>query len=395
MANFLKMTELDLTNQRVLIRCDFNVPIKDGKVINCERINRALPTIHLARKTGAQVILMSHFGQPTEGHFDSAFSLRLVCDLLSEALGEVVLLIQDPWATDLPTKAPILLLENTRFWPGELENSTKLARRLADLADVFVMDAFATAHRAHASTVGVALAAKLACAGPLLCEELDALEKALTKPKKPVAAIVGGAKISTKIKLIDSLLSKVDCLIVGGGIANTFLLAQGYEVGTSLVERDCTLYAKDALKRAEELGVSIPLPTDVVVAPCVDLNNQATVRLVSDISPNEAIFDLGPITSHHYSSLLGSMKTILWNGPVGLFEVPAFSEGTRIIAKGVADSPAYSVVGGGDTLAAIEQFNVHAEMSYISTGGGAFLAWCEGQPLPAVSALIASVKDNI
>jgi 3-phosphoglycerate kinase len=253
---------------------------------------------------------------------------------------------------------------------------------------VFVMDAFATAHRAHASTEGVALAAKVACAGPLLCEELGALEKALNTPKKPVAAIVGGAKVSTKIKLIDSLLSKVDCLIVGGGIANTFLLAQGHEVGTSLVEKDCVSYASDALKKAQELGVSIPLPTDVVVAPGMDQGDKAEVRAVSEVKADEAIFDLGPETQRTYSSLLASMATILWNGPVGLFEEPAFSGGTQAVAQAVANSPAYTLAGGGDTLAAIDQFGFQAQMSYISTGGGAFLAWCEGEPLPAVNALI-------
>ena len=395
MTNFLKMADLDLANKRVLIRCDFNVPIKDGKVLNKERIDRALPTIRLAREMGAQIILMSHLGQPAEGCFDPVFSLRFVCDVLSESLGETVLLVQDPWEKRLPTEAAIILLENTRFWPGELENSTELAKRLADLADVFVMDAFATAHRAHASTVGVIFAAKVACAGPLLCEELDALEKALTTPQKPVVAIVGGAKVSTKIKLIDSLLSKVDCLLVGGGIANTFLLAKGYEIGTSLVEKDCVSYARDALKRAEERGILIPLPTDVVVAPAMNQSERAIVRLVSDVEAHEAIFDLGPATSRDYSTLLRSMATILWNGPVGLFEVPAFSGGTRAIAQAVAESPAYTLAGGGDTLAAIDQFGFHAEISYISTGGGAFLAWCEGEPLPAVSALIESVKDKI
>lgn len=381
-----------MSDKRVLIRADFNVPVSDGKVTNRERIIRALPTISLAIEKGAQVILMSHFGRPKEGSFDPAFSLRGVCDVLTECLGQPVLLVQDPWAESLPTDAPVILLENTRFWPGERENSPTLSTRLADLADVFVMDAFATAHRAHASTVGVAAASAVACAGPLLCEELDALSRALTTPKKPVAAIVGGAKVSTKIKLIDSLLSKVDCLIVGGGIANTFLLAKGHEVGSSLVEKGCVGYASDALKRADELGVAIPLPTDVIVAPDINHSDQASVRAVSDVRADEAIFDLGPDTQKQYSSLLASMQTILWNGPVGLFEMEAFSSGTRAIAQAVADSSAYSLAGGGDTLAAIDQFGFQSNMSYISTGGGAFLAWCEGEPLPAVKALIESAK---
>jgi phosphoglycerate kinase len=391
--DYLKMKDLDLAGKRVLIRADFNVPVSDGKVVNKERIERALPTIRLAQEKGAQVILMSHFGRPEEGTFCSAFSLQLVSDALAASLGQPVLLLRDPWAEPLPGDAPVILLENTRFWSGELDNSPELAKRLADLADVFVMDAFATAHRAHASTVGVTKAAVVACAGPLLCEELDALDKALTTPRKPVAAIVGGAKVSTKIKLIDALLPQVDCLIVGGGIANTFLLAQGHEVGTSLVEKDCVGYAKEALKRAKELGVAIPLPTDVVVAPGLNQADQACVRLVSDIHADEAVFDLGPETQGAYSHLLGTMSTILWNGPVGLFEQEEFSAGTQAIAKAVAQSPAYTLAGGGDTLAAIDQFGFHANMSYISTGGGAFLAWCEGEALPAVKALIESAKD--
>jgi phosphoglycerate kinase len=392
MANFLKMVDLDLENKRVLIRSDFNVPVQDGKITNDERIERALPTIRLAHELGAQIILMSHFGRPQEGSYDPQFSLTCVRDALTKALDQDVLLVADPWQEDLPTDAPIILLENTRFWRGELENSAELGQRLAALADVFVMDAFATAHRAHASTVAVAQAAKVACAGPLLCEELDALSQALTTPKKPVAAIVGGAKVSTKIKLIDSLLDKVDCLIVGGGIANTFLLAQGCEVGSSLVEKDCVSYATEALKRAEELKVSMPLPTDVIVAPAMDQGDQASVRVVADIAADEAVFDLGPATQRSYSSLLGTMQTILWNGPVGLFEEPAFSHGTQAIAQAVATSPAYTLAGGGDTLAAIDQFGFRADMSYISTGGGAFLAWCEGEALPAVQALIDSAN---
>lgn len=391
-TQFLKMQDLDLAGKRVLIRADFNVPIKDGKVVNKERIERALPTIRLAQEKGAQVILMSHFGRPKEGVFDPQFSLRPVCDELSTCLAQSVVLVADPWAAALPSDQPVILLENTRFWSGELENSAELSQKIANLADVFVMDAFATAHRAHASTVGVALAAAVACAGPLLCEELEALSQALTNPKKPVAAIVGGAKVSTKIKLIDSLLEKVDCLIVGGGIANTFLLAKGYEVGSSLVEKDCVDYASKALSRAEELGVNFPLPTDVIVAPGLDQADQACVHSIAEIGANEAVFDLGPETQAHYSELLATMSTILWNGPVGLFEQAEFSQGTRAIAKAVAESSAYTLAGGGDTLAAIEQFGFHANISYISTGGGAFLAWCEGDVLPAVKALVQSEK---
>lgn len=383
----LKMKDLDLNQKRVLIRADFNVPVQQGKITNQERIERALPTIRLALEKGAQVILMSHFGRPEVGKFDERFSLRLVCDALSACLGQTVLLVQDPWASPIPVDASVVLLENTRFWAGELENSAELSQRLADLADVFVMDAFATAHRAHASTVGVAEAARLACAGPLLCEELDALSLALTSPKRPVAAIVGGAKVSTKIKLIDALLEKVDCLIVGGGIANTFLLAQGYEIGSSLVEKDCVSYASEALRRAKELGVNMPLPSDVVVAPGLDRAAEASVRELSAIQADEAIFDLGPATQANYRELLLGMSTILWNGPVGLFEQAEFAAGTQAVAQAIAKSSAYSLVGGGDTLAAVAQFGCQQQISYISTGGGAFLAWCEGEPLPAVKAL--------
>ena len=383
----LHMKDLDLNQKRVLIRADFNVPVQDGKIVNQERIERALPTIRMALEKGAQVILMSHFGRPDPGQFDARFSLQVVCDALSACLGQSVLLVQDPWAAPISADAAVVLLENTRFLPGELENSADLSQRLAALADVFVMDAFATAHRAHASTVGVAQASQLACAGPLLCEELDALSLALTQPKRPVAAIVGGAKVSTKIQLIDALLEKVDCLIVGGGIANTFLLAQGYEVGSSLVEKDCVPYAIQALQRAKELGVTMPLPTDVVVAPSLDRASEATVRELAAIQADEAIFDLGPCTQASYRELLLGMSTILWNGPVGLFEQAEFSSGTKAVAAAVAESSAYSLVGGGDTLAAVAQFGCQQQISYISTGGGAFLAWCEGEPLPAVKAL--------
>lgn len=392
MKNYLEMADLNLSGKRVLIRCDFNVPVKDGKITNNERIVRALPTLHLAQNKGAQIILMSHFGRPEEGKFDPSFSLKIVCDALAENLGQPVVLVKDPWSEALPKDASIILLENTRFWPGEVENSAKLGERLAALADVFVMDAFATAHRAQASTVAVAEAAKIACAGPLLSEELNALRKALTAPQKPVAAIVGGSKVSTKIKLIDSLLTKVSCLIVGGGIANTFLLAKGHEVGSSLVEKDCISYATKALTRAQELGVTMPLPTDVVVAPGIDRASESRVCAVSDVARNEAIFDLGPNTQKCYESLLAGMRTILWNGPVGLFEEPAFARGTEAIARSVASSSAYTLAGGGDTLAAIEQFGFQSDISYISTGGGAFLAWCEGDVLPAVQALINSAN---
>ena len=387
--NFLTLDDVDVAGKRVLIREDFNVPLSNGKISNSERIDRALPTIRRVLAAGAQVILMSHFGRPKPGTADSANSLSCVQIALAERLGEPVQLIADPWAEALPREPRVLLLENTRFWVGELENDPALSQKLAGLADVFVMDAFATAHRSHASTVGVAQAASIACAGPLLCEELDALEHALTKPKRPVVAIVGGAKVSTKIQLIDSLLSSVDHLIVGGGIANTFLLAQGHEIGHSLAQLDCVSYAKEALQKARERGVDVVLPSDVVVAHGIDQPQTARICALDAAQADDAIFDVGPKTEAVYKALLQKVSTILWNGPVGVFEIEEFAAGTSALASAVAASPAYSLAGGGDTLAAIEKFGISSEISYISTGGGAFLAWCEGGVLPAVAALMS------
>lgn len=392
--SFLQMSDLDLAGKRVLIRVDLNVPMKDGQVANDERIVRVLPTIKQAIAGGAQVMLLSHFGRPTPGEWSEDASLAPVCAVLADLLQQPVQLISDPLHEPLPADVSVMLFENTRFWVGETENDDALAKQLAGLADIFVMDAFATAHRRHASTYGVAEYAPIACAGPLLAAELAAMESALTQPQRPLAAIVGGAKVSTKMRLIERLLDRVDVLIVGGGIANTFLLAQGHEVGTSLVEPDFVDYAKKCLEYAASKGVQMPLPIDVVVAPAMNQPAAAQIRPIAEVGADEAIFDVGPETRALYGPLLAKMMTILWNGPVGLFEEPAFSLGTQAMAEAVAASPAYSLAGGGDTLAAIDHFELREKISYISTGGGAFLTWCEGATLPAVEILTKRARDK-
>lgn len=393
--DLLSMTDLDLTGKRVIIREDLNVPIVDGKITSDARIQRALPTLRAALAAGASVLVLSHLGRPTEGDFNAEYSLAPVAQALTQALGENVALISDwlegfEWA---PGK--VALAENVRFLKGEKANDDVLAQKMAKQCDVFVMDAFATAHRAQASTAGIAEHAPIACAGPLLLTELKALSKALKEPSRPLAAIVGGSKVSTKIQVLDSLIDKVDILVVGGGIANTFLAAQGYAVGQSLYEKDWLDRASALLKKAQDNQVNMPLPSDVRVATEFNAHAASTVREVSEVADNELILDVGPTTSATYDALMSSAQTIVWNGPVGVFEFNAFSEGTKALGQAIAQSNAFSIAGGGDTLSALDQFNIYDKMSYVSTGGGAFLELLEGKSLPAVAILQARTKNYV
>ncbi|MET0279808.1 MAG: phosphoglycerate kinase [Steroidobacteraceae bacterium] len=383
----LKLADLDVAGRRVLIREDLNVPISEGAVTSDTRIRAALPTIRLALEKGARVILLSHLGRPEEGKFDPELSLAPVAQRLSELLGQKVPLVPD-WLDGVNVeRGQVVLCENVRFNKGEKKDNEALARRMAALCDVFVMDAFGTAHRAEASTHGVARFAPVACAGPLLVSELDALELALEKPQRPLVAIVAGSKVSTKLTILESLLEKVDQLIVGGGIANTFLAATGVNIGKSLHEPDMLDTCRRLLVRARERGAEIPLPSDVVVATEFAATAHADVRPVGGVHANELILDIGPDSAEQLAKLIAGAGTVLWNGPVGVFEFDQFGEGTRAIANAIASSKAFSLAGGGDTLAAIEKYGVTDGISYISTGGGAFLEFVEGKPLPAVVAL--------
>jgi phosphoglycerate kinase len=381
------MTDLDLRGKRVLIREDLNVPVQDGVVTSDARIRASLPTIQHARNAGARVLLMSHLGRPEEGVYDEEFSLAPVAKRLAELLGVKVRLEKDWLGGVEAAVGEVVLLENVRFNKGEKKDQEDLAKRMAELCDIYVMDAFGTAHRAEASTHGVARFAKVACAGPLLMNELIALETALEKPKRPLIAIVAGSKVSTKLTVLESLLSKVDKLIVGGGIANTFLLAEGYGVGKSLVEAEMVDIARDLLKKSAELKVEIPLPSDVVVAKEFAASAEADVKSVGNVAAEEMILDIGPDTAERFARMLRDAGTIVWNGPVGVFEFDQFGEGTRTLAQAIARSPGFSIAGGGDTLAAIEKYRVEDDISYISTGGGAFLEFLEGKKLPAVAVL--------
>lgn len=383
----LNMTDLDLTNQRVLIREDLNVPVKDGVVQSDARIVAALPTIRLALEKGAAVMICSHLGRPDEGQFSEENSLAPVAAYLSKALGRDVPLVRDYLNGVEVAPGEIVLLENVRFNSGEKKNTDALAQQYAALCDVFVMDAFGTAHRAQGSTHGVAKFAKVACAGPLLSAELAALGKALGAPAKPMSAIVAGSKVSTKLDVLTSLADLCDQLIVGGGIANTFLAAAGFPVGKSLYEADLIDTAK-----AIAAKVSVPLPVDVVVAKAFAADAEATVKAVADVAEDDMILDIGPETAKQFAELLKSSKTILWNGPVGVFEFDQFANGTKVLAHAISDSDAFSIAGGGDTLAAIDKYNVADKISYISTGGGAFLEFVEGKVLPAVAILEERAK---
>lgn len=378
----LTMNELDLKNQRVLIREDLNVPVRDGQVKSDARILAALPTIRQALEQGAAVMICSHLGRPEEGVFSEEDSLAPVAAYLSKALGRDVPLVKDYLAGVEVQPGQVVLLENVRFNKGEKKNTDELAQQYAALCDVFVMDAFGTAHRAQGSTHGVAKFAKVACAGPLLAAELEALAKALLKPARPMTAIVAGSKVSTKLDVLNALSDKCDQLIVGGGIANTFLAAAGYPVGKSLYEADLLDTARAIAEK-----VRVPLPIDVVVASEFAESAKATVKLVAEVSADDMILDIGPQTAAHFAELLKSAGTILWNGPVGVFEFDQFGNGTKALALAIAESPAFSIAGGGDTLAAIDKYGVAEQISYISTGGGAFLEFVEGKVLPAVAVL--------
>ncbi len=378
----LKMSDLDLAGKRVLIREDLNVPVKDGKVTSDARIRAAIPTIELALKAGAKVIVMSHLGRPTEGEFAEEFSLKPVATHLGDLLKRSVPVVTD-WQGGLNLNAgELVLLENVRFNKGEKKDNDDLAKAYAALCDIFVMDAFGTAHRAEASTHGVAKFAPVACAGLLLADEIDSLEKALKSPARPLAAIVGGSKVSTKLTVLENLSTKVDQLIVGGGIANTFLAAAGFPVGKSLCEHDLIPAAKALMEK-----VNIPLPVDVVVGKEFSEKAVAVIKDVKDVEPDDMIFDIGPKSAAALAELLKSAKTILWNGPVGVFEFDQFGNGTEVLSRAIAASPAFSIAGGGDTLAAIDKYGIENDVSYVSTGGGAFLEYVEGKVLPAVAIL--------
>ena len=375
------MNQLSLSNKRVLIREDLNVPIRDGCVANDARLRAAVPSIQAAVDAQARVILMSHLGRPTEGEFDPQYSMAPVAEALSALMGMPVLFKSD-WPSDAPQPGEVWLLENVRFNEGEKVNADALARQYAALCDVFVMDAFGTAHRAQASTHGVAKFAPESCAGPLLAGELDALSRALSAPATPMVAVVGGSKVSTKLAVLEQLSQTCDQLVVGGGIANTFLAAAGYPVGKSLCEVELIPTAKALMSKTQ-----IPLPIDVVVAKAFSASAEATVKLAADVADDDMILDVGPLSQARMAEVLLAAGTILWNGPVGVFEFDAFSGGTRALSNAVAQSKAFSVAGGGDTLAAIDQFEIADQVSYISTGGGAFLEFVEGKALPAVAIL--------
>jgi phosphoglycerate kinase len=390
--SYLRMDDLDLAGKRVMIREDLNVPVSDGRVTSDARIRAALPTIRLALDKGAAVLLLSHLGRPVEGQYDPKFSLQPVAERLSELLAQPVRLERE-WLEGVEVEpGDVVLCENVRFNPGEKKNESELALAMARLCDVFVMDAFGTAHRAQASTEGITRHVEVACAGPLLSRELDALGKALDHPVRPMLAIVGGSKVSTKLTVLETLLDKVDEMIVGGGIANTFIAASGYEVGQSLYEPDLLHEAQRLIQKAHAGGGSIPIPKDVVVAKSFSADAEAHVRNVDEVAHDEMILDIGPLTAVEYAKFIAGAGTIVWNGPVGVFEFPRFAAGTRAIAEAIERSEAYSIAGGGDTLAAIDEFGVTDAISYISTGGGAFLELVEGKSLPAVAALEAVAR---
>ena len=382
----LNMSEVDLAGKRVLIREDLNVPIADGEVSSEVRIRAAIPSIRAAVEAGAAIMLMSHLGRPTEGQPEAKFSLALVVARLSELLGQSVELCTD-WINGVEVAtSQVVLLENVRFLAGEKACDDELSKRMASLCDVFVMDAFGTAHRAHASTYGVAKYAPVACAGPLLSRELTALAKALDNPARPMVAIVGGSKVSTKLTVLGALANIVDQLIVGGGIANTFIAAAGNSVGKSLYEPDMLDIAVGLSNNTADRA-DIPMPTDVVVAKEFSASAAATVRSISDVADDDLILDIGPETAANFATILQTAGTIIWNGPVGVFEIDQFGAGTEVIARAIANSAAFSVAGGGDTLAAIDKYGIANDVSYISTGGGAFLEFVEGKKLPAVEML--------
>lgn len=381
-----KLADLDCGGKTVVIREDLNVPMKEGRITNDKRIRAALPTIRMALDKGAGVIVLSHLGRPTEGLYEEQFSLKPVAARLGDLLGRDVPLVREPSEAKV-TPGQCVLLENVRFLKGEKKNDPALAAQLAGLGDIYVMDAFGAAHRAHASTEGAVRQARVACAGPLMVAELAAFAKVLDNPARPLAAVIGGSKVSTKLGLLDNLLAKVDSLIVGGGIANTFLAAAGYGVGISLYEPDLIPEAKKIMETAKAAGKELPLPVDVVTARELAPGQKATVHAVDDVPADEMILDIGPKTVALYEALLAKAATVVWNGPVGAFETEPFGAGTRSLAEALAASKAFVVVGGGDSVAAVESYGLADKMGYISTGGGASLELLEGKVLPSVAAL--------
>lgn len=388
----IKMTDLNLAGQRVLIREDLNVPIKDGVVASDARLRAALPTIKHALAQGAKVMVMSHLGRPTEGEYNEEFSMQPVVNYLNDALDVPVRLAKDYLDGIETSENELVVFENIRFNVGEKKNNDELAQKLANLCDVFVMDAFGTAHRAQASTHGVAKFAETACAGPLLAGELEALAKALDKPARPLVAIVGGSKVSTKLTVLESLSTVVDQLVVGGGIANTFVAAAGHNVGKSLYEADLIEEANRLTAQAQANNGDIPVPTDVVTGTEFSETAQATLKSVSDVADADMIFDIGPDSAEALAEIIKKAGTIVWNGPVGVFEFDQFGKGTETIARAIAESDAFSIAGGGDTLAAVDKYDIADKVSYISTGGGAFLEFLEGKKLPAVAILEERAK---
>lgn len=383
-----KLQELELKGKRLLIRQDLNVPVSDGKVTSDKRIVAALPTLRLALESGAKVMIMSHLGRPTEGQPDADSSLAPVAAHMESLLGQPVRLVSDYLDNEVEiSDGEVVLLENVRFNVGEKANDEGLSKQYAELCDIYVMDAFGTAHRAQASTHGVGLQAGVVCAGPLLSGELDALAKALDNPARPLLAIVGGSKVSTKLTVLDALAEKVDQLIVGGGIANTFIAAQGNNVGKSLYEEDLIDESLRLLSAAKANGSDIPVPEDVVCGLEFSADTPATLKKATEVADEDMIFDIGPATAQQYAKMIMSAGTILWNGPVGVFEFDQFGEGTESLARAIAESSAFSIAGGGDTLAAVDKYGIEADVSYISTGGGAFLEFLEGKKLPAVDML--------
>lgn len=390
----IKMAELNLANKRVLIREDLNVPVQNGKISSDARLQASLPTIKQALEAGAKVMVMSHLGRPTEGEYNEEYSLKPVADYLASALNCPVRLVTDYLSGVDVASGELVILENVRFNHGEKKNEDALAKQLAALCDIFVMDAFGTAHRAQASTHGVAKFAPVACAGPLLVGELDALGKALDNPARPMVAIVGGSKVSTKLTVLESLSSIVDQLIVGGGIANTFIAAKNHNVGKSLYEADLVTEAKRLTEQAQANKGDIPVPSDVIVANEFSPTATATLKKVDEVKDDEMIFDIGPESAKALAEIIKNAGTIVWNGPVGVFEFDQFGKGTEAIANAIADSSAFSIAGGGDTLAAVDKYNIKDKVSYISTGGGAFLEFLEGKKLPAVEILEQRAKNQ-
>jgi phosphoglycerate kinase len=396
---FIKMTDLDLRGKRVFIRADLNVPIADGKVTSDARITASMPTIEFALKAGAKVMVTSHLGRPEEGVYSEENSLQPVADVMSEQLGQPVRLVKHWLSDDAPEGSlttedgQLVLLENCRFNVGEEKNDDSLAKKYAALCDVFVMDAFGTAHRAQASTHGIAKHAPVACAGILLADELEALTKALLSPALPMVAIVGGSKVSTKLTVLESLSEKVDQMVVGGGIANTFLKADGFEVGNSLCEDDLVPAAKVLMGKMSARGAAVPIATDVVCGKKFDSNEPAVIKQASEVEADDMIFDIGPDSAQELANIIKQAGTVIWNGPVGVFEFDQFGEGTKKIAKAIAETNAFTLAGGGDTIAAIQKYDIFDQISYISTAGGAFLEFLEGKTLPAVEMLEQRAKN--